>query len=72
VFSPQRPADVLALDDALQRLAALDERKSRIVELKFFGGLSVEEIAETLGVSGVTVMRDWSVARAWLYRELSA
>ena len=70
VFSPDRPADVLALDDALARLAAIDSRKCQIVELKFFGGLTAEEIGEVLKVSAVTVMRDWSMARAWLYREL--
>lgn len=63
-------ADVLALDEALQRLEALDPRKSRMVELRFFGGLSLEETAEALGVSVGTVRRDWSLARAWLLREL--
>jgi RNA polymerase sigma factor (TIGR02999 family) len=63
--------DLLALDDALKVLARVDERKSRVVELRFFGGLSVEETAEVLGVSPVTVMREWDKARAWLYRELS-
>ncbi len=67
----QREADFLALDDALQSLAALDARKCKIVELKFFGGLSVEEIAEVLQTSPRTVMREWSLARAWLFRELS-
>jgi RNA polymerase sigma factor (TIGR02999 family) len=62
--------DVIALDDALQALAAFDERKSKVVELRYFGGLSVEETAEALGVSAVTVMRDWSVAKVWLLREL--
>ena len=69
VAKSQSP-DVIALDDALKNLAALDERKSRIVELRFFGGLSVKETAEILGVSPVTVMRDWSLAKAWLLREL--
>ena len=64
-------ADVIRLDDALQALAALDDRKSRVVELRFFGGLSVEESAEVLQVSPETVMRDWKMARAWLYRELT-
>ena len=59
------------VDDALHRLAALDERKSRIVELKFFGGLSAEETAQVIGVAPVTVMREWGKAKAWLYRELS-
>jgi len=67
-----RPADVIALDDALTALAAFDERKSRVVELRFFGGLSVEETAEALQVSAITVMRDWAVARAWLAREMGA
>ena len=62
--------DVIALDDALRALAAFDERKSKVVELRYFGGLSVDETAEALGVSGVTVMRDWSVAKVWLLREL--
>jgi RNA polymerase sigma factor (TIGR02999 family) len=59
--------DMLALHEALDGLAALDERKSRVVELKFFGGLTAGEIAETLGVSVATVEREWSFARAWLY-----
>ncbi|HJQ22670.1 MAG TPA: sigma-70 family RNA polymerase sigma factor [Blastocatellia bacterium] len=63
--------DVIALDDALAALAQFDERKSRIVELKFFGGLSEAEIAETLQVSLRTVQREWNLAHAWLYRELS-
>ena len=62
--------DVVALDDALRALAAFDERKSKVVELRYFGGLSVDETAEALGVSSVTVMRDWSVAKVWLLREL--
>jgi RNA polymerase sigma-70 factor, ECF subfamily len=67
----ERDADLVALDEALDRLALLDERKARIVELKFFGGLSVDETAEVLKISGVTVMREWQKAKAWLYRELS-
>ena len=59
--------ELIALEDALERLAALDERKSRVVELKFFGGLTIEEIAEVLQVSRATVEREWSFARAWLY-----
>lgn len=70
-LAPERGADLAALDDALQALAAVDERKSRVVELRYFGGLSVEETAEALGVSPETVMRDWKMARAWLLRELS-
>jgi RNA polymerase sigma factor (TIGR02999 family) len=63
--------DVVALDDALNSLAALDSRQARVVELRFFGGLNVKESAEVLGVSAATVQRDWRIARAWLYRELS-
>ena len=70
-ISPDRSADLVALNDALEALAAIDERKSRIVELRFFGGLSVEETAEVLHISGITVIREWNKARAWLYRELS-
>jgi RNA polymerase sigma factor (sigma-70 family) len=66
---PQR--DVLALDEALKTLASLDSRKSRIVELRFFGGLSVAEIAEVLDISEGTVKRDWRLAKLWLLRELS-
>ena len=68
--SDDRPHDIIALDDALEALAAFDERKSRIVELRFFGGLSVEETAHELGVSSDTVLRDWKLAKAWLLREL--
>jgi RNA polymerase sigma factor (TIGR02999 family) len=63
-------AELLALDDALNRLAALDQRKSMVVELRYFGGLSVEEVAEVLGVAPITVMRDWNMAKAWLAREI--
>src|SRR5215210_7136240 len=70
--SDERDADVVALDEALIELAKVDSRKSKIVELRFFGGLSVEETAEFLGISAVTVMREWAKAKAWLYRELSA
>jgi RNA polymerase sigma-70 factor (ECF subfamily) len=66
-----RPADVLALDDALNQLARMDARKARVVEMRFFGGLSVEEIAKVLKVAPITVMRDWNSAKAWLYRELA-
>jgi RNA polymerase sigma-70 factor, ECF subfamily len=65
-----RGENLVALDDALQSLARMDARKARVVELRFFGGLSVEETAEVLQISPVTVMRDWSSARAWLYREM--
>lgn len=67
--SPRDP-DLLALDDALKALATLDERKSKVVELRFFGGLSVDETAEVLRVSSHTVMRDWKFAKVWLLREL--
>ncbi len=63
--------DLLALDDAMRSLAQFDQRQSRIVELRFFGGLSIEESAEVLNVSPATVKRDWNVARAWLYRQLA-
>jgi RNA polymerase sigma factor (TIGR02999 family) len=63
-------ADLVALDDAMKQLAKLDPRQEQVVELRFFGGLSVEETAEVLKVSAITVMRDWSTARLWLYREL--
>jgi RNA polymerase sigma factor (TIGR02999 family) len=69
--SPEPPVDVLALDDALDRLAAFDARKSRVVELRFFGGLDVEETAAALDVSPQTVLRDWRLAKVWLFRELS-
>lgn len=63
--------DLVALDDALEALSAVDERKSKVVELKFFGGLSVEETAEVLRISSDTVVRDWRLAKIWLLRELS-
>jgi RNA polymerase sigma factor (TIGR02999 family) len=69
--SAGRGDDLVAVDDALTSLAEIDERKSRIVELRFFGGLSNEEIAEVLQISTVTVIREWNKAKAWLYRELS-
>jgi len=69
---PNAPGqDLVALDDALQTLAAMDPRKGQIVEMRFFGGLSVEETATALHVSVDTVMRDWGLAKAWLLRELS-
>jgi RNA polymerase sigma factor (TIGR02999 family) len=72
-LAPAEPGhDLVALDDALQALARVDERKSRVIELRFFGGLSVEETAEVLDVSVDTVMRDWKLARAWLLRELTS
>jgi RNA polymerase sigma factor (TIGR02999 family) len=63
--------DVVALDEALERLARIDEQQSRVVELRFFSGLTVEETAEVMGISTATVKRDWSMAKAWLHRELS-
>jgi RNA polymerase sigma factor (TIGR02999 family) len=66
-----RSDDLVALDDALTILARIDERKSRIVELRFFGGLSVKESAEVMQLSEITVIREWNKAKAWLYRELS-
>jgi RNA polymerase sigma factor (TIGR02999 family) len=68
----RRDLDLVALDDALRDLAKLDSQQSRLVELRFFAGLSVEESAEVLGVSPATVKREWATAKAWLYRELSA
>jgi len=62
--------DLLAIDEALDRLALIDEQQARIVELRFFSGLTVEETATALGISPKTVKRDWSVARAWLKREI--
>ena len=67
----QRASDLVALDEALQRLAEIDERKSKIVEMRFFGGLTEEEIATVLDISRRTVLREWKNARLWLYRELS-
>lgn len=69
-LASSRPADLVAIDDALRDLERLDARQSRVVELRFFGGLSHEETAHVLGVSVGTVRRDWSLAQAWLYREL--
>ncbi len=71
VVSPAQDLDLLALDEALDKLAEVDERKSRLVELRYFGGLSAEETAEVLGVSEITVKREWLKAKAWLYRELT-
>lgn len=70
VVAPHRCDELLALDEALERLAALDARQSRIVELRFFGGLTVEETAIVLGISPKTVKREWSTAKAWLYGEV--
>lgn len=71
IITDERAADLLALDRALNDLALLDERQSRVVELRFFGGLSVEEIGVVLGVSPATVKREWRVAKAWLYGAIS-
>jgi RNA polymerase sigma factor (TIGR02999 family) len=70
VLPQVRTADVVALDDALNDLSSLDEQQGRIVELRFFGGLATEEIAEVLGISPSTVKRDWNVAKAWLTRQM--
>ncbi len=71
VMEPALDPDVIALDEALEELAEIDPRRSRVVELRFFGGLSVEETAHVLHVAPDTVVRDWRVARAWLYRYLN-
>ena len=63
--------DVVALDDALERLSELDPQQSRIVELRFFGGLTIEDTSEVMGISPATVKRDWTSARAWLHREIA-
>jgi RNA polymerase sigma-70 factor (ECF subfamily) len=68
----EQAAEMIALDEALNDLTAIDPRQGKIVELRYFGGMSVEETAEALGVSSVTVMRDWRAAKAWLLRSLSA
>jgi len=71
-IAPAANVDVLALDEALDRLAALDPHQSQIVELRFFGGLTIEETADTLGISPATVKRDWTWAKAWLHQQLSS
>jgi RNA polymerase sigma factor (TIGR02999 family) len=71
IVSPAHDLDLLALDEVLEKLATIDERKSRLVELRYFGGLSAGETAEVLGVSEITVKREWLKAKAWLYRELT-
>jgi RNA polymerase sigma factor (sigma-70 family) len=70
VYSVERAPDLVALDDALSALAKIDERKGRVVELRFFGGLSVEETAQMLKVSPQTILRDWRLAKSWLLHEL--
>jgi len=72
IVSQERAADVIALDDALKSLAGFDARKSQIVELRFFGGLSIEETAQVLAVSPGTVMRDWTLAKAWLRKAVTS
>jgi RNA polymerase sigma factor (TIGR02999 family) len=72
VVAPQSAIDIVALDEALERLAALDPQQGRVVELRFFAGLSVKETAEALGISPATVKRDWATAKLWLYKELRA
>jgi len=71
VVGSGRTNDLVALDEALEKLSSIDPRKGKVVELRFFGGLSVEETAEALGTSGVTVMREWAMAKAWLYNWLN-
>jgi RNA polymerase sigma factor (TIGR02999 family) len=70
--SYDRAFELVEIDEALQRLEALDQRQAKVVEMRFFGGLSVEETAEALGVSEPTVKREWAMAKAWLHREISA
>jgi RNA polymerase sigma-70 factor, ECF subfamily len=70
-FSSSRDREIVAIDDALNALAAMDPRKARVVELRFFGGLSVDETATVLKISPQSVLRDWKLAKAWLMRELS-
>ena len=71
MIAPQLDTDFAALDAAMKKLAEVDERKSRVVEMRFFGGLTVQESAEVLKVSQDTVMRDWKMAKVWLLRELN-
>jgi RNA polymerase sigma factor (TIGR02999 family) len=71
LVTPQQPVDLVALDDALDRLAGIDAQQSRIVELRFFGGLTIEEAGEVLGLSPSTIKREWRLAKAWLRRELA-
>ena len=72
IFVPERSADLVALDHALDLLAEVDPRKAKVVEMRFFGGLGTEEIAQVLEVSPNTVMRDWNMAKAWLRREMES
>jgi len=71
VFRPEKSRDLMVLDEALNRLGEIDPRKSRVIELRFFAGLSVEETAAVLNLSDRTVLREWNLARAWLLREIS-
>jgi RNA polymerase sigma factor (TIGR02999 family) len=71
LIAPERGPGLVALDAALKRLAAFDPRKAKVVELRYFGGLEAQEIADVLGISAVTVTRDWKMARAWLRQELN-
>ena len=70
VFAPERSLELIKLDQSLERLERIDDRQCKIVELRFFGGLTVEETAEALGVSPKTVKRDWSMAKAWLHGDM--
>jgi RNA polymerase sigma factor (TIGR02999 family) len=72
VFAPEQSTELIKLDEALERLSKIDPRQGRIVELRFFGGLTVEETAEAMGISPKTVKRDWSVAKAWLHGDLKS
>jgi RNA polymerase sigma factor (TIGR02999 family) len=72
MFAEEHFDGIIALDQALEKLSLLDDRQSRIVELRYFGGLTTEEAADALGVTAITVHRDWRVAKAWLRRELSS
>lgn len=72
IIQGEKSAELLALDEALENLAKIDEMKAKIVELRYFGGLSVEETAEVLGVSAITIKRHWRMAKAWLYGQLAA
>jgi RNA polymerase sigma factor (TIGR02999 family) len=70
VITPEKSDELIALDDALERLAEFDPQKSKIVEMRFFGGLTIDEVAEVLGIASVTVMLHWRLAKAWLSREI--
>jgi RNA polymerase sigma factor (TIGR02999 family) len=71
IVSPERSVDLVALDEALNKLTTFDERQARVVELRYFSGLSIDETAEVLNVSNVTVRRDWNLAKAWLHQEIA-